>query len=275
MFRSVQNLALAVFAFMAFTVCVLAGRSVRADQFDQDRRYGYVSSMDEESELSEDKAISMPELPADAGPILRDRIFNAQLTKEFKQRYEEQFGRTAAEQQVNFYSNPYVAYRNEQGVQISAADQDAAQRSYGNYMIAKMLEYHLDNWAKKDESTRGLYNIKEKLSKFNAEVAPGISFQVNYSISEGSLDSEFKNPWLHTRWRFLLAQNENYFQFDRQITLSYRLESYVALRDATLKFVGRKGLSRNIGFTQSFGTYFGTGYGTRETIGLIGFEFNI
>ena len=46
----------------------------------------------------------------------------------------------------------------------------AHQSDYGQYVLRRLSEYHVDNFAKSDPSVRPLWEAKEKLSKVNVQV---------------------------------------------------------------------------------------------------------
>lgn len=179
-----------------------------ADDEDGPRRVfgshpGYLFNVDEEKTKRDIEMVMLDKpkpLPEKKAVVLVDE----KLTKEFQQQYQYRFGTTAAEQVINnpsrdgdytYYNNHSLTYQQYLGY----------QRDFGNYMIRRLVEYHVDNWFKNDPDLKPIYQAKDKLSNMNVEVKGGYKFKFKYSLSGPSLDATLENPYkVETRLQVLM-----------------------------------------------------------------------
>ncbi len=161
-------------------------------QYEMDQHSGYLSEVKNErfERISE---ITIYEPPIKYTPSYsHENIFTSELSREFVWRYERDIGRLEAEQ--SFYT-PYdsstLAFR---GAVI--ADNDK-KNEFGMYMSRRLIEYHIDNMAKKDDSAlNSAYVVKESLKKVSVPVRPGYSFDIAYFMVTNSALFKVKNPYL-------------------------------------------------------------------------------
>lgn len=167
---------------------VLAARVVKK----MDRSfYGYTENVQAERETALRDLVWIAR-PEESG-ILRDKIFNATLSKEFRNRYQERFGRTEVEEAA-LAPNRLSYYNDVYGVKGSAQEVLDERQRFGEFMMRRLLEWHVENFAKSDPQMRTVWEAKEKLSKLNVEVA---SFRIDaqYSIAGNTLDVKLVNPF--------------------------------------------------------------------------------
>jgi hypothetical protein len=153
---------------------------------------GYVSSIEEE------KSSTTVELPL---PMLQDSaprdyepiIFAPLLANEFRDRYEQVFGRTTAEQEYQVY-NPLTRVEYSSGLRVSVEENSDRQRQYGEYLIKRLTEFHVDAYFRSDPVLRPVYELKERLSNYDVEVRPGYKLTARYRLAENQIEMRLGNP---------------------------------------------------------------------------------
>lgn len=153
---------------------------------------GYLADTSDERFQVSQEVVIVPLEPTDE-LSLRDKIFSEKITKEFKRRYEEKFGRTQAEQVFSIPSQFFEA-QIQPGVFRTADEEAEEQRDFGNFMVKRTVEFHVDRWMKESPSARPVYELKEKISNVNVEVRPGYKARIKYSLSSNDLSVKVKNP---------------------------------------------------------------------------------
>ncbi len=227
---------------LAFTMLVLSvGESVGATEYVRDYgpHSGYVSSVADEKS---DDGIEIPFInkPADTTVPIKDRIFNSEISKEFKTRYEDQFGRTEAERVYNspnkdtYYDDLYTMNGTPQQV-------DDQKRAFGNYMAARLVEYHFDKYMKSDPSVRTIYEAKERLSKVNVEVDQ-VKFDAKYELAGNTLDLRANAPWFSTQ--FTLSPSQRIVSLTRMQSSTMGLEARYLMLDQKVAAIINKRLTK-------------------------------
>lgn len=241
---------------------------------------GYLETTKGERDTQvEDMILVQP--PESLGPTLRERIFNDKLSKEFRDRYEEKFGRTEVER-IYHSPNRYTYYDDVYGFDGSVQDMNDERRRFGEFMIRRLAEYHVDSYAKSDPSVRPLWEAKERLSQVKLEVSR-FRFDVKYSISGNTLDVNAVNPWLSTS-RVRLHMNSGAFgpgpveetivSLGRNLTNTVVLEGHAYLTDGIFSVLARKSLSERLATTATFSTFFkDQGTSIRESLYLSGLSY--
>lgn len=152
---------------------------------------GYLESVENERyRVAKEVVIVPPDAPAEAS--LRDRIFNNELTREFQRKYEDRFGRTQAEQ-FTVTSRYYETERQPHTNRTVVEEYDEQQR-FGNFMIKRLTEYHVDHYMRSNPSVRPMYELKERMSNLNVQVRKDYRVKVKYSLSSNDLDLYLDNP---------------------------------------------------------------------------------
>jgi hypothetical protein len=191
--------ALDLVRFFALSLLFLPA-AVHAVDYRRDFRphVGYLNSVENEvDDASRD--FTAVQIPAESIP-LRDRIFNAQLNREFQDRYELLFGRTEQQRIYNSPSSYYIKYFGRQDVD---AEIDIEKRKFGDYMVKRLAEYHVDNYFKSDPQLRVVWEAKERLSKVEVQVQ-GVRFDIKYSLTGNTLDINAIHPYVVTRLTLLM-----------------------------------------------------------------------
>jgi hypothetical protein len=165
---------------------------------------GYLTDVQAERfETSEDLVwIKKP----NEGQVLRDRIFNQTLSREFRERYEQRFGQTEIER-VFLAPNRTSYYNDVYGLKGTPQEISDERRKFGEFMVRRLAEWHVENYAKTDPSVRVVWEAKEKISNYKLEVA---SFRIDaqYSISGNIMDIKIVNPWAQSKISLLMNPDQ-------------------------------------------------------------------
>jgi hypothetical protein len=218
---------------------------------------GYIeSTLGERGSQSSDLQI-IDELPSE-GPSIQDYIFNAQLTHEFQEKYNDKFGRTDAEH--IFRSQNRTSYYNDVWFKGTPEEYNEQRRQFADYMLKRLAEYHVDNYLKTNPSARGIYELKEKVSSVNVQVQ-SFQFDLRYEIAGNTADLVVKNPYLKTS-KVRLQMNpgalgpsnidETIVTLGTDITKTLSFETFYSMPLNNVSFVTTKGLSPGLAATFSF-----------------------
>ncbi len=247
---------------------IFFGNQTLATEFirNYEEHSGYLSSVTNEID---DEGIEIPFIgkPAITAIPLKEKIFNSEISKEFKDRYEDKFGRTQAERVYNS-PNKQTYYDDLYTLQGTPAQVDDQKREFGNYMMARLVEYHADNYLKSDPQMRPVYEAKERLSNVKVEVQE-VKFDIKYSLPGNLIDVMARAPWFNTKITF--SQNERLFSITRTQSPTVGLEARYLALDQKIAGIVTKRLTRSLvtSYTVS-GCTGDTGASVRETLYLAG-----
>lgn len=273
-FKSFRYTTLLVFAALI---------AVMPDAFAWGRTYGphegyLATTAGERDTRIEDMVIIQP--PPAEGPSLRERIFNDKLSREFRERYEEKFGRTEVQRVYNS-PNKFTYYDDQYGFRGTPQEASDERRRFGEFMVRRLMEYHVDNYAKSDPKVRPVWEAKERLSKMELKVSE-FRFDAAYSISGNTVDLKVVNPWIESK--FVLQMDPGKFgpgpveetmvSLGKNVTKTIRLESEYKITDGIVTYIGRKSLSPVLGTTLSASTFVrDEGKSRRESVYLAGLNY--
>lgn len=207
-----------------------------------------------------DMPIAQP--PEATGLNLRERIFNEKLVKEFRERYEEKFGRTEADRVYNS-PNRFTFYDDLFGFKGTPQEEDEEKRKYGDFVVRRLLEYHVDNYAQNDPKLRPAWEAKERLKEFKVEIAQ-FRFDMQYSIAGNTFDMRMVNPYFSLcRMRLQMdpAQfgpapiDETTLSLGRNLTKKVFIEGHYAITDGVTTVIERRQLTPNISGTLTESTF--------------------
>lgn len=242
---------------------------------------GYLATTENErATRSKEMVVLQPPPPLVQGSI-NERLFNPKLTREFREQYEQKFGRTQVEQVFNSpnrYSYSYDLY----GFRGTPEELDAEKRRYGDFVLRRLLEYHVDNYAQRSPRLRPAWEAKERLKEFKVEVGE-VRLDAQYSIAGNTFDLNMPNPYFPmTRVRLQMdpaafgpsTVDETVVSIGRSLTPSTFVESHYAASDGTLAFILRKAFTPSFGGTLSESTFLkDQGRTVRESKYLAGFSY--
>jgi len=253
---------------------VLAPHSVWAGR-KYEAHSGYLKSIDGERNLRvQDMVVILP--PEPTAPPLKDRIFNEKLTREFNERYDQTFGRSET-QRAYLDPNPTSTQVNEFGFPENAVQYEARKRKFGEFMLRRLTEFHIENYAKNEPRARPVWEVKERVSQVRLSVGPKVRVNAKYSISGNSADINVANPWLNSKVSLRFgggSVEETFISLSRQLTSRVLAESHYAINDGIVTFVGRRQLAPQLSTSLTASTYTNrTGTSTRESLYLAGFAY--
>lgn len=155
--------------------------------------HGYLQDVKEERNRREIEMVMLSR-PKENSKPLSDVIFNQKLSKEFQAQYQSQFGQTVAEQVINTQarSDEYNYYS---GSSITIQEYQKRQKAFGEYMTRRLIEYHVDDWAKNDPDFKPVYAVKEKVSNLNVTVKQGYRFRWKYNFAGPNMEFKLENPY--------------------------------------------------------------------------------
>lgn len=236
---------------------------------------GYVADIRMEREQKTEELVWIQKPSEDKA--LRDRIFNDRLSREFRERYEQRFGQTEIER-VFLAPNRTSYYNDVYGMKGTPQDILNERRKFGEFMVRRLAEWHVENYAKNDPSVRVVWEAKEKLSNLKMEVA---SFRVDaqYSIAGNIFDIKLVNPYAQSKISLLMNPNqfgpgpidEALLSVIKPINSRYTVEGRWRVTDGFLSVIQYRPLGRywNGSLTTSAAIH-GGGRSPRETLWLVG-----
>lgn len=233
----------------------------------------------------------LPKEPPEQTVLLKDILFDPKLEKEFRDEYRKRFGQTDAE--INFNAGSlngtnrfgdFTAYGPGIGTSfITAQEMNQRQRSFADYMMRRMFEYHGDKYARSRNDLRPAYELKEKVAKVNVAVRKGYKLNMNYSYSGKYFNFRLDNPYdVEMNFRYDMnpiyptkSGKEYSFTVGKQINPRIRSDLSYTMEDGIGRVSLWRKMSRRIGASISYSTFFNRSESsTRQTIYLIGFSWS-
>ncbi len=248
-----------------------------------DSTYGYTSDIQTERENYEEPIhLYLPGATPPVASNVHAAIFDGSISNELVSSYNDRFGRTESEQTLRIFPSSTVYTSTQTGGYYTTLKTSEDQKIFGEFMFRRLTEYHVDKFSKNDERARPIYQLKEKISKVEVQVSPGMSITANYSYSGQFVDLLFKSKWVHIRTRSdysqgpgggLLGSKETILFLNKDLTSTFSLESIVYYADATVRLIGRKILTPSLSTSISAGTYFSNGPSQRQHLILTGLSW--
>lgn len=242
-----------IWSLLFLAIAVFMGHNSQAGTSATGLRQGYTQDVESERNQEYYEIYLIPpyrETTAD----YRGVVFNTQLTTEFRQRYVEKFGYidTAS---LNYSANRFTQLDENRGAIQSVETVNRERRLYGEYLMRRLGEWHLDNFVKSEPSVRPLYEAKERLSNVQVEMGKQTRMKMSYSFSDNSAELILENPYCDSKLRLEMDPtkigpgpiNENRLYVGRSLNKKTYLQSYLADKDG----IGQLELQRS--FTPSFG----------------------
>lgn len=176
-----------------------------------------------------------------------DAIYVEKLVNEFKSAYENKFGHFEAERQLYGVSRYQTQTETVANASFITQSEDLQRRKeFGHYMLLRLSEYHIDNYARKDPNLRKALELKERLSQAKVEMRPGYVVNLNYRLSANRLDIRFVNPFVHSELLWYLGESDEKGGPAVIVTLGYpispqvRVRSYFKTQEREWALVGEK-----------------------------------
>lgn len=241
---------------------------------------GYLATVQEERDTDYQDVV-FPPLPPKKEADIREKIFNEKLTKEFRDRYEEKFGRTEVERVYNS-SNRFTYYSDLYGFKGTPQDLDDERRRYGDFVLRRLLEFHVDNYAQHDPKLRPAWEAKERIKEFKVEVGK-VQLDAQYSIAGNTFELRMRNPYfylLQVRWQMdpgafgPAPLQETTYSVGYRMTRTIVAESHFKSFDGTVAFIQRKSFTDRFGVSLSESTFVAdSGVSPRESKYLAGLTY--
>ncbi len=147
--------------------------------------------------------------PPSKPTLLSDLIFNAQLSKQFKDKYREKFGQIDTST-IIYQPTKFSVLDENRGAGLQIETDNQARREFGDFMVKRLIEWHVDNYFKTDPSMRPVYELKERLSHVQVEVTKETKLSGQYSFSDNSLDIILDGPLFETSKLTLLMDPKQF-----------------------------------------------------------------
>lgn len=273
-----------VFAFTSWVVGFGVALAIPTAAFaarDFGPHTGYLESVQGERDITYSDLELLPPL-ADQGPSLRERIFNESLSKEFRDKYYEKFGRTEIER-IYLSPNRTTYYNDVYGLKGSPQEINDERKKFGDYMIRRLAEVHVDDYLKNDPKARPIYEAKQAISNIKVEVQQ-FRFDMQYGLAGNTFDFVVVNPYLATsKIRFEMDEsafgpgpvNETLVTLGNPITKTIDVEAQWKTNDGIASLVGRKTLTPALTTSLTLSTFTkDEGPSTRESLYLAGLGYS-
>lgn len=258
-----------------FGPCFFGWTCALAESANRSPSRGYVTNIQAEREDSSEDLVWIQK-PSE-GQILRDRIFNQTLSREFRERYEQRFGQTEIER-VFLAPNRTSYYNDVYGVKGTPQEISDERRKFGEFMVRRLAEWHVENYAKTDPSVRVVWEAKEKISNYKLEVA---SFRIDaqYSIAGNIMDIKIVNPWAQSKISLLMNPDqfgpgpidEALLSIFKPVSSQYAVEARWRVTDGVVSLIQYKPIARVwSGSLTTSAAIHGAGRSARETLWLVG-----
>lgn len=208
---------------------------------------------------------------------LNARIFNQTLSREFRERYEQRFGQTEIER-VFLAPNRTSYYNDVYGVKGTPQEISDERRKFGEFMVRRLAEWHVENYAKNDPSARVVWEAKERISNLKVEVA-SFRLDAQYSIAGNVLDIKMVNPFVQSKLSLLMNPDqfgpgpidEALLSVYKPINSRYAVEGRWRVTDGFLSLIQYRPLGRFwSGSLTTSAAIHGAGKSARETLWLAG-----
>lgn len=256
----IKDVRLYLLCLYSVTACFLAMSSV-AFAAELTGSGHYIA--DVPTERAEDpQEVVLIEKPASlTGPTLHEVIFNPTLTNEFFYEYQQRFGRT--EQEENYYlTNQQHFYRTSSGT-ITSVTEDQEKRAFGEYMLRRLSEYHVDNYLKTEPSMRRVYEIKQTLSNAKVQVGNYFKCDVSYIYSGNQIklicDNPFANALINVQMEtdkfYPTAPTETTLGLVRPVGMNLFAETHYQFVEGGLKGILTKNINSNFSVNVTGVTY--------------------
>ncbi len=265
--RAWQQYLLFLLTFMGFALGVEANSQVFGEH------PGYLSDVEKERHTIDVEVVLIDE-PAELSTGARE-IFDEKLTKEFREQFEYRFGVTELEQSMNSpgRTDEYLYFT---GQTVSLQEYQNEQRRFGEYMGRRLVEHHVDHWAKSSPKMKAVYELKDKVTNLDMEVQKGYKVKVKYSLSGGHLDFNLDNPYdMDAKLRVETSNgNETIVMLGGQANPRWRLSGMVKFNDGIHQMVATRRLTNalSLSLTGSVDTR-EEGLLVKQDLFLIGFVY--
>jgi hypothetical protein len=207
---------------------------------------------------------------------LKDRIFTQRLTHDLKAKYIETFGFIDSET-LDFEPSLFRFQTQNNYPSVQNFDRQQRRRGFAEFTIKKITEFHVENYFKSEPNLRPIYEVKEKLSKAEIQVAKATKATIEYDFAGDSVNLNLENPYFElARLVYKMERDaKNEMQRDTQVFLEkeigekrkFRFETRQVRAESLVFFIHEP--------VRSWTTYYGfgqtaTALGDNQPISRIG-----
>lgn len=209
---------------------------------------------------------------------LRDLIFNADLSREFKQKYIEKFG-TVDMEALTYRDSRYAEMWDTRVDPQAQLINSQKRKEFAEFMVKRLSEWHIDNYVKSEPQMKVIYETKEQISHAEVAITPESKFDVQYSLAGNTLDLNYINPYADSKLTVYMdprafgpsGVKENRLFLGKQIDKKNRINTILMEKDGFATFEYIRVLFHNLhGGISSASWYKKEGYSPRETRTSIG-----
>lgn len=221
---------------------------------DEDQKPGYAEEVNPEKEEAGEILYAVDN-PYKNEVRFSEKMFDPTLKKDITQRYREKFGRTEAE--IIQTRTPYLNSNFSEGASITFNEEEyqKSQKSFGNYVAKRVVEYHLEKEAKDNPDLRGVYEAKQTIENASASVGQ-FKVRARYRIASNSVLAYIKNPWVNLEGRFELSGNkEAVYSVSRGLGKGYSLVTDYYQDQDRWDFIGRKSVTDALSLSLLYSPY--------------------
>ncbi len=186
----VKDWSILTFCWIVIVLSLLFSSQLVAEKSEHP---GYLADVKKEKYL---KVVEFVIPPKDETIVvdLHSLIFTKDFSKDMLSRYHRRFGYT--ESQILFDApNRFQEFTSFDGTRVTIEEDVKRKRKFGEYMLRKLTEYHVDRYLDGNKNTKTLYKIKKKLSNASVNVGSGFKLRAKYSLSGKELKFRVKNPY--------------------------------------------------------------------------------
>lgn len=246
----------------------------------QENRDGYISNVKDEK-YQRFYEVFLFVSPAIKERPLQDIIFNEKLSKEFQDRYREKFGQLDTESIV-YQPTKFSVLDENRGAVLNIVTANDNRKKFGEYMLRRLTEWHVDNYFKTDPTMRPIYEMKEKLSHLEVKVTKETTVNAQYNFSDNSLDVIADSPYFDSS-KLTLIMNPSAIGpsnvDDEKISLSQLINKKIRINTTATNVDGIGTIEFVRALKANWSTYYLTtaayksgGPSSRETRYLVGFS---
>jgi len=214
-------------------------------------RPGYVFNVDQERhERSIEMVIDSPPEDRQKGKPL----ITTKMEKEFQDQYELRFGWSDAERNYNG-TNRFAFYEYPSGQLDTIQIYQTRQRQFGEYMVRRLVEYHVDDYFKSNPEMRPIYELKDRIANVDVQVRKGYKVKLRYSYSGNYLDVLVDNPYnIESKVSLMMKPGgfgpgpiqDSVFKVAYPVDPRTSVATYYATHAGEAKVVGTRRLSKSL-----------------------------
>lgn len=207
---------------------------------------GYITDVQKEMHTIDVEVVLIDE-PAEVEK--QREIFDKKLTKEFRQQFEYRFGATEMEQSMNSPGR-FDDYYYYTGKTVSLREYQTEQRRFGEYMGRRLVEHHVDQWAKANPKLQPVYEMKDKMTNLKMEVKKGYKLDLRYSLSGNHMDFILNNPYdWDSRLRIESGGAETIISIGGPVTKRWSVSGLTRFNDGIVQIIGTRRITSALSFS--------------------------